>query len=281
YLILLFLWSHRAVRGNAGCTLFNWCNGHGTCNTATTTCTCDEGWGADTDITLYRAADCSARVCPSGKSWGDVPSGPMTAHQEQECSNRGLCDRETGQCSCFDGFSGAACERSQCPNDCSDHGRCVNMKALATTPDALPLSNVTTYTGEEQSTYFFLHIRITASREDDTVTWDEDMIYGCVCDSSWEVGLGAGQTQEPEWFGPDCSLRHCPSGDDPTTTEEDETDCSNATSSSVYGGNLGGEGNRCQVDCSNRGACDYETGLCDCFTGYYGHNCGLQSALAK
>ena len=64
------------------------------------------------------------------------------------------------------------------------------------------------------------------------------MIYGCVCDSSWEVGLGAGQTQEPEWFGPDCSLRHCPSGDDPTTTEEDETDCSNATSSSVYGGNL-------------------------------------------
>jgi hypothetical protein len=38
-------------------------------------------------------------------------------------------------------------------------------------------------------------------------TWDEDMIFGCVCDSSWDVGLGSGQTQEPEWFGPDCSLR--------------------------------------------------------------------------
>jgi hypothetical protein len=28
-----------------------------------------------------------------------------------------------------------------------------------------------------------------------------------LCDSSWPVGLGSGQTQEPEWFGPDCSLR--------------------------------------------------------------------------
>lgn len=75
----------------------------------------------------------------------------------------------------------------------------------------------------------------TRAGEDDTVTWDEEMIYGCVCDSKWEVGLGAGQTQEPEWFGPDCSLRHCPSGDDPST-DVDETDCYNVTSSSVYPG---------------------------------------------
>ena len=38
-------------------------------------------------------------------------------------------------------------------------------------------------------------------------TWDEDKIFGCVCESSWSVGLGSGETQEPEWFGPDCSLR--------------------------------------------------------------------------
>ncbi|CAN0384511.1 unnamed protein product, partial [Pylaiella littoralis] len=208
------------VRGNAGCSLFNWCNGHGTCNTGTRTCTCFEGWGADTDLTLYRAADCSARVCPAGKAWGDVPSGSLNAHQEQECSSRGICNRESGECECFDGFSGAACERSGCPDDCSDHGRCVNMKALAVTSDALPLSN---------------NSLCSSWREDDSVTWDEEMIYGCVCDSAWEVGLGAGQTQEPEWFGPDCSLRHCPSGDDPNT-DVDETDCFNVTSSSVYSG---------------------------------------------
>jgi hypothetical protein len=32
------------------------------------------------------------------------------------------------------------------------------------------------------------------------------MTYGCVCDSSWEVGLGSGQRQSPEWFAADCSL---------------------------------------------------------------------------
>ncbi|CAM9229530.1 unnamed protein product [Sphacelaria rigidula] len=265
-----------SVRGNSGCSLFNWCNGHGTCDTSTSTCTCFEGWGADTDVTLYRAADCSARVCPSGKAWGDVPTGPLAAHQVQECSGRGLCDRESGECECFDGFSGGACERSGCPNDCSGHGRCVNMKSLATTSEALPLSNVTTGF-VSQSWYYCFSSRSCVLGEDDSVTWDEEMIYGCVCDSSWEVGLGSGQTQEPEWFGPDCSLRHCPSGDDPSTTV-DETDCYNVTTSSVYSG---AAGNLCQVDCSNRGTCDYGTGLCDCYTGYYGYNCQLQSVLAK
>jgi hypothetical protein len=57
-----------------------------------------------------------------------------------------------------------------------------------------------------------------------TTTWDQEKIYGCVCDSSWTVGLLSGQTQETEYYGPDCSLRRCPTGDDPTTTEN-ETDC--------------------------------------------------------
>lgn len=32
------------------------------------------------------------------------------------------------------------------------------------------------------------------------------MSFGCVCDSSWAVGLGNGETQQSEWFGPDCSM---------------------------------------------------------------------------
>ena len=52
------------------------------------------------------------------------------------------------------------------------------------------------------------------------------MIHGCICDSSWTVGLNSGEKQVGEWFGPDCSLRRCPSGDDPMT-DEDETDCEN------------------------------------------------------
>ena len=60
------------------------------------------------------------------------------------------------------------------------------------------------------------------------------MIYGCVCDSSWAVGLSSGQRQSSEWFQHDCSLRHCPTGDDPRTTK-DETDCYNVTAEGGYG----------------------------------------------
>mmetsp|Transcript_19420 Transcript_19420/g.77336 ORF Transcript_19420/g.77336 Transcript_19420/m.77336 type:complete len:106 (-) Transcript_19420:160-477(-) len=104
------------------------------------------------------------------------------------------------------------------------------------------------------------------------------MIFGCVCDSSWPVGLGAGERQEPEWFGYDCSLRHCPSGDDPLTTHVDETNCTNVTA--TYGFGVGADGNVCHVDCANRGICDHATGECDCFTGHYGTDCTLTSALA-
>lgn len=33
-------------------------------------------------------------------------------------------------------------------------------------------------------------------------------------------------------------------------------------------------------ECSNRGLCDGESGLCDCFDGYTGHDCSVQSVLA-
>lgn len=103
----------------ADCSMHNFCNGHGSCIESTSTCACYEGWGATSDITFYRAPDCSARVCPNGRAWADVPTSPTTAHAYMECSNRGSCDRVTGLCSCFAGFTGAACDRTECPNSCS------------------------------------------------------------------------------------------------------------------------------------------------------------------
>lgn len=46
------------------------------------------------------------------------------------------------------------------------------------------------------------------------------------------------------------------------------------------GRGVGEEGNKCYVACSNRGVCDEDTGLCRCFKGYYGTNCGKASNLA-
>lgn len=50
--------------GNLCATLAN-CNGHGRCNTLSKTCTCYEGYGAPTDIALYKSPDCSMRTVES------------------------------------------------------------------------------------------------------------------------------------------------------------------------------------------------------------------------
>jgi len=55
----------------------------------------------------------------------------QTAHYYMECSNKGICDRKTGECECFDGYEGTACQRASCPNDCSGHGTCHSIQYLA------------------------------------------------------------------------------------------------------------------------------------------------------
>jgi hypothetical protein len=146
------------------------------------------------------------------------------------------------------------------------------MEILATMPNAQPVSPATLYRLQSLD-----DVTIT------TDTWDYDKIYGCLCDSTWSVGLGYGETQEAEWFGPDCSLRHCPSGDNPST-EAIETNCSAVTPSgltvtSTNSTIVGEYGNLCQVDCSNQGICDFDTGVCKCFRGHFGNTCGINAAL--
>lgn len=281
------------------CAHLNSCNSHGTCDTNTGKCNCYNGWGSATDIAVYKAPDCSMRVCPSDRAWVDIPTSATTAHGLAECSNAGLCDRTTGKCRCFAGYEGEACQRSACPGTppCSGHGKCISIKQMASEKNALPFGSEYSYGGDE-----------------DGATWDENKIYGCVCDSGWTVGYAGGNVQTPQWFGPDCSLKHCPSGDDPRTTNIDETDCESfddngATFRGIIGDdgkyyrysstaslpvgvaasvtpappvrkypsaspNAGALGNKCHVDCSNRGVCNHGTGTCTCFKGYSGENCG-------
>jgi len=241
------------------CKPQNYCSGKGTCDHCWQKCQCwnvleHPGFNAP-DLKL----DCSSAICPFGKGIRVVPGlNPAFAHSVQvECSANGICDRSTGTCKCALGWEGENCQRRKCSNQCSGHGVCLSMQELARRSDALPLSNVSV----EYATF----------DTKDSTAWDHDVMYGCLCDSSWAVGLGAGETQKPEWFGPDCRLRHCPTGDDPMT-DADETDCSGVVAEGGRG--VGQTGNICHVDCSNRGICDYKSGQCKCFDGFYGNNCG-------
>ena len=86
------------------------------------------------------AVDCSQRVCGAGRSWNVLPDSATTV-PDSECHGRGICNRNTGVCSCRAGFVGASCEHTACPNDCSGHGVCLSMTTIAGREDAPPLSN--------------------------------------------------------------------------------------------------------------------------------------------
>jgi len=82
--------------------------------------------------------------------------GTNTAHYYMECSNKGICDRKTGECDCFEGYDGSSCQRASCPNDCSGHGTCEHIKTLA----AMDFGNIYDL-------------------------WDAEMTMGCLCDAGY------------------------------------------------------------------------------------------------
>lgn len=259
------------------------CNGNGHCNYCTRQCECNDGFGSVYDryysITDDFQPDCSSRACPTGIAIGNLFSFDnasafdlqvknisylnlyaKNAHRVLECSNNGVCNRQTGRCKCNEGFTGDACEHMKCPGTptCSGRGRCYSMSRLQRQSSVAPLTKVN-YPYE----YTYMKMR----------SWDADFGHLCVCDSSWSVGLGPGERQLSEYFGLGCQFRHCPSGDNPDTPVI-ETNCTGI--SQTGGTDVGEAGNLCQVDCSNRGLCDYSSGVCNCFSGYGGDNCSIK-----
>lgn len=143
------------------------CHGHGKCTQSR--CDCFHGW---------TGSDCAGRVCPKDSAWSDIPLDIDSAHNDAECSGRGTCDTHTGSCKCDPGFVGRACQRTACPNRCSNHGTCVSMAQLSEST-LNPLTGLSLpYTG-----------------------WDADKLWGCKCDDGY--------------IGVDCSQMVCPIIADP------------------------------------------------------------------
>lgn len=99
-----------------------------------------------------------------------------------ECANKGICNRKSGQCQCYPGYTGSACQRTDCPvtaprQHCSGHGMCYTLRDIAT------FDNNNSYS-----------------------LWDADATMGCSCDNGYE--------------GTDCSLRSCKAGADPLFQDE-------------------------------------------------------------
>lgn len=148
---------------------------------------CQTGTCTCSCYSQWTGADCSLRQCPSGRQWvGDATATDSLHETLAICSNAGSCNTGDGTCDCQAGFEGLACERMACPNNCNNHGQCVSLKDAAKTKDDLNFFREVTY----------------------ATSWEATRIYGCMC--------------EPGWSGYDCSLKMCPSGDDPMTTGQDD-----------------------------------------------------------
>jgi len=159
----------------------NQCSGHGTCMTDDV-CSCYDNYGVGLS---HDSGDCSQRVCPFEIAWVDNPNKAGRFHKYTECASRGVCNRDTGECTCFDGYEGKACKRTTCPNDCSGHGTCEFIEDLpyaATYNDYTRIGFI-----DEPKTFPY-------------TLWDEQKIRGCVCDATY------GDV--------DCSKRLCPYGTD-------------------------------------------------------------------
>lgn len=178
-IVPLFLLATLVVSVSANCD--NNCSGHGSCN-IDDVCSCYDNWGSGLS---YDTGDCSDRICPFEIAWVDSPDGNGEFHKYAECAGRGICDREIGECQCFDGYEGKGCQRTTCPNDCSGHGTCEyieDMHYAATWNDYTK-----NYFREDPKTFEYND-------------WDARKIRGCVCDATY------GDI--------DCSKRMCPYGND-------------------------------------------------------------------
>jgi hypothetical protein len=55
-LLIISILSLYIFKINADCSMSNNCNGHGLCIGETSSCSCYDGWGAENDISTYKAA---------------------------------------------------------------------------------------------------------------------------------------------------------------------------------------------------------------------------------
>jgi hypothetical protein len=106
-----------------------------------------------------------------------------SAHDYMECSNKGACNRQTGECECYNGYEGVACQRASCPGvptPCSGHGTCKTIRQLA----AAKGGNI-------------------------YKLWDKDSSMACECDAGYS--------------GIDCNTRICAYGLDPLYLDDVST----------------------------------------------------------
>lgn len=210
----------------------------------------------------------------TAETWGQI-SWDKARHRkgglcENSCSGHGLCEYNKN-CACYSGIDGEAewtgpdCSLRTCPKDyawvgsvvgsndlhpwveCSNKGTCDRKSGTCecfTGYEGIACQrSICPNNCNEHGTCWPEKHLATANARVYSTPWDRMKHVGCVCDAGYR--------------GPACDLQECPSNADP----------------------LDGYGNEAGRDCSGRGKCDYSTGTCSCFAGFFGTSCTKQTTL--
>ncbi|XP_029587640.1 tenascin isoform X2 [Salmo trutta] len=174
--------------------------------------------------------------CTSQQSKGaECSIKPEGDECPNECSDQGRC--EDGKCVCFPGFSGPDCSLSDCPGNCNDKGKCVNGQCVCNPG----------FTGPDCSSESCPGNCNNKGRCENSQ---------CVCNTGFT--------------GPDCSTKACPgncnnkgqcvNGKCVCNTGFTGPDCSTKA---------------CPGNCNNKGKC--VNGKCVCDSGFTGPDCSTKS----
>jgi hypothetical protein len=202
-------------------------------------CTCFTHKGHNGEsVYQYTGADCSLHTCPYAPAFAGEPLSSSNVITDSTSSSTGTV-YHTQEIEC----SGKGkCDRSTGQCMCLDGYEGDACQRTSCPNDCSGAGRCMTLMqyAEDVLDQIVKYYGIYMSAAVYDTPWDKEQSMGCWCDSGRS--------------GPDCSIIDCPSGNDV----------------------MGGPGHEAGRMCSGRGTCDYSTGSCTCFAGFFGASCTTQ-----